>query len=119
MKLTQLSEARKKKGNSEQDAIDILKQLPQPIGIKGGSYTYWVDVTKKPLVFTASDGSVLDNANELEDIARWLDRDKADEWLDFLFRPYAFTPQELVDDGMIRKDKNKGQAAHEKDQHGW
>jgi hypothetical protein len=66
----------------EDEAIRELSRLPQPIGINGGSYTYFVDVTKKPLKFTASDGSVINRATTLYDIAGWMDNSNA--WLDFL-----------------------------------
>jgi hypothetical protein len=61
-----------------------LARLPQPIGINGGSYTYWVDVTKAPMKFIASDGSEIDKAKSLEDIARWMDKWAAEIWLEFL-----------------------------------
>jgi hypothetical protein len=70
------------------EAIDSplaqLQRLPQPIGINGGSYTYWVDVTKTPLKFTASDGSEINEAHSLRDIEKWMDKWAAQPWLEFL-----------------------------------
>jgi len=79
-----LSEIRKKKEPVDDSPLGQLKRLPQPIGVNGGSYTYWVDVTKSPLKFTASDGSEIDKAKTLEDIARWMEKWAAEIWLEFL-----------------------------------
>lgn len=73
-----------KKPAKDYSPLGQLKELPQPIGINGGSYTYWVDVTKTPLKFTASDGSVVDEAKSLKDIAKWMDKWAAQLWLEFL-----------------------------------
>lgn len=73
-----------KKSQVDDSPLGQLKRLPQPIGINGGSYTYWVDVTKTPLKFTASDGSEVDEAKTLEDIAEWMDKWAAKLWLEFL-----------------------------------
>lgn len=72
------------KGKKALSPLEQLKALPQPIGINGGAYTYWVDVTKSPLKFTASDGAVIDEANTLEDIVKWMDKWAADLWQEFL-----------------------------------
>jgi hypothetical protein len=82
MKVQELLEA--KKPARDYSPLGQLKELPQPIGINGGAYTYWVDVTKTPLKFTASDGSVIDKAKTLEDIAKWMDKWAAQLWLEFL-----------------------------------
>lgn len=82
MKVQELLEA--KKSSRDYSPLGQLKELPQPIGINGGAYTYWVDVTKTPLKFTASDGSVLDKAKTLEDVAKWMDKWAAQLWLEFL-----------------------------------
>lgn len=76
--------SRKKKPVEDYSPLGQLKKLPQPIGINGGSYTYWVDVTKSPLKFTASDGSEVDEAKSLEDISKWMDKWAAEIWMEFL-----------------------------------
>jgi hypothetical protein len=77
--------SRKKKPVVDYSPLGQLQKLPQPIGINGGSYTYWVDVTKTPLKFTASDGSELgDKCRTLESIAKWMDKWAAEIWLEFL-----------------------------------
>lgn len=89
-----------------------LKQLPQPIGINGGSYTYWVDVTKTPLKFVASDGSVLTKAKTLEDIAKWMDRWAEKIWLNFLKGNEDL--EGLKAEGIVRTKKGRmDQAEHE------
>lgn len=104
---------------NDDSPLGQLKRLPQPIGINGGSYTYWVDVTKTPLKFVASDGSPIDKAKTLEDIAKWLDKHLADDWLEFVTgeRPGApgangkpfvsnyVSADDLVADGLIRLKK--------------
>lgn len=78
-------EARKKAAKVDYSPLGQLKELPQPIGINGGSYTYWVDVTKTPLEFVASDGSELgDKCRTLEGIADWMEKWAAEIWLEFL-----------------------------------
>lgn len=94
------------------DALEQLKRLPQPIGINGGAYTYWVDVTKTPLKFTASDGSEVDEAKSLEDIARWMNKSKAELWLEFLNGDESL--EMLQDEGLIRRKRGAGdQQEHE------
>lgn len=93
-------------------SLKQLKQLSQPIGINGGSYTYWVDVTKSPLKFVASDGSEVDEAKTLEDIAKWMDKWAADIWLDFLRGDEEL--DYLQEEGIIRQRKGRGdQQEHE------
>lgn len=99
-----LEEGRLKNAQLNDDSpLGQLKRLPQPIGINGGSYTYWVDVTKTPLKFVASDGSPIDKAKTLEDIAGWLDSYQAKEWLAFL-KGDSYV-DDLVADGLIRQKK--------------
>jgi hypothetical protein len=111
MLLSQLAEARKKP-QKDYSPLGQLKELPQPIGINGGSYTYWVDVTKTPLKFTASDGAEVDEAKTLEDIARWMDRWAAQLWLEFLNGDESL--EMLKDERIIRLRKGAGdQRDHE------
>jgi hypothetical protein len=74
----------KKKAPVDNSPEAQLRALPQPIGINGGSYTYWVDVTKSPLKFTASDGSEIDEAKSLRDIEKWMEKWAGQLWLEFL-----------------------------------
>lgn len=69
---------------SEAQAIQALAGLPQPVGIHGGSYTYWVDVTKQPLRFRSSDGFELTEPTTLAGIERWMDSGYVSEWRQFL-----------------------------------
>jgi hypothetical protein len=69
-------------GNDESEAIAQLSTLAQPITINGGGYGYRVDVTKQPLVFTATDGAVLKNCKTLHDLAKWMD--DSEDWIRFL-----------------------------------
>ena len=83
--LLALDEARKKAAKVDYSPLGQLKALPQPIGINGGSYTYWVDFTKTPLEFVASDGSELgDKCRTLEGIADWMAKWAAEIWMEFL-----------------------------------
>jgi hypothetical protein len=101
-----------KKPPVDNSPLAQLKRLPQPVGINGGSYTYWVDVTKTPLKFTASDGDVVDKAKTLKDIAKWLDSHLAEVWLDFLNGDEDL--EFLKDEGVIRAKKGRGdQQEHE------
>lgn len=94
-----------------------LEKLPQPIGINGGSYTYWVDVTKTPLKFVASDGSIIDKAKKLEDIAKWMDKWSAKIWLEFLKGDEDL--ENLRGEGIIRSKKGGGdQQDHERHMRG-
>lgn len=67
---------------NEKRAIKALSDLRQPIGINGGAATYWVDVTKQPLVFKASDGSVLKGATSLRTLSRWME--EKEDWIAFI-----------------------------------
>lgn len=97
--------------------IGQLEQLPQPIGINGGSYTYWVDVTKTPLKFVASDGSEVDEAKTLEDIAKWMDKWAAQLWLEFLSGDEDL--ENLRAENIVRLKKGRGdQAEHERQMRG-
>ena len=99
-----LEEGKLKNAHLNDDSpLGQLKRLPQPIGINGGSYTYWVDVTKTPLKFVASDGSQIDKAKTLEDIAGWLDKYQATQWLAFL--KGDSDADDLVADGVLRQKK--------------
>ena len=92
--------------------IEELKALPQPIGINGGAYTYWVDVTKSPLKFVASDGSELDEAKTLKDIGKWMDKHMQEFWNEFLDDQESL--EFLMDEGVIRLKKGRGdQQEHE------
>lgn len=82
--LSALLEVRTKKPVKDTSPLGQLKELPQPIGINGGAYTYWVDVTKSPLKFVASDGTELDEVSTLAGIEPWLDRHVVDDWKSFL-----------------------------------
>lgn len=82
MKLSEIKGT--KKAVEDYSPLGQLKKLPQPIGINGGAYVYFVDVTQSPLKFVASDGEVLDQAKTLEDIAQWMPKWSAKLWLDFL-----------------------------------
>jgi hypothetical protein len=100
-----VTEARKKTA-VDRSPLGQLKALPQPVGINGGSYTYWVDVTKSPLTFTASDGSELgDDCRSLEDITKWMEKWAAQLWTEFL------DGQEDIDllreEGIIRVKKGR------------
>jgi hypothetical protein len=107
--LLSLAETRKPADNSP---LAQLQHLPQPIGINGGSYTYWVDVTKTPLKFTASDGSEIEEAKTLKDIAKWLDKWAASFWLEFLDGQESL--EVLQDERIIRvKTGHPSQANHE------
>lgn len=89
-----------------------LQRLPQPIGVNGGSYTYWVDVTKTPLKFTASDGSEIDKAKTLEDIAKWMAKWAADLWFEFLRGEESL--ELLQDEGIVKAKRGRGdQQEHE------
>lgn len=76
--------ARAKKPVRDHSPLGQLKELPQPIGVNGGSYTYWVDVTKTPLKWVASDGSEMDGVSTLEGIKPWLEKHTAEFWQEFL-----------------------------------
>jgi hypothetical protein len=98
-------EARAKKVQKDYSPLGQLKELPQPIGINGGSYTYWVDVTKTPMTFVASDGSEIDEAKTLEDIAEWMDKWAAQIWLEFLDGQESL--EMLRDENIIRLKKGR------------
>lgn len=84
MKIKELFKEAKAK-HYDNSPLGQLKELPQPIGINGGSYTYWVDVTKSPLKVVASDGSELgDKCKSLKDLSKWMSKWAADLWLEFL-----------------------------------
>lgn len=107
-----LREARKKASAVDYSPLGQLKALPQPVGINGGSYTYWVDVTKTPLKFTASDGAVLDKAKTLEDLTAWMEKWAADIWLEFLNGDENL--EVLQGEGIIRSKKGRmDQSEHE------
>jgi hypothetical protein len=90
-----------------------LERLPQPIGINGGSYTYWVDVTKTPLKFVASDGSEIDEAKTLKDISKWMDKWAAQLWNEFLDGDEDL--ENLRAENIVRVKKGRGdQADHER-----
>lgn len=99
----------------EAEALAALKKLKQPVGISGGAYTYWVDVTETPLQFIASDGSEVTKAKTLRDIGGWLD--DAEDW-------YAFLNGEedlkfLMDNGIVRLKKGRtDQQDHEANMRG-
>ena len=80
-----------------------LQALPQPIGVNGGSYLYRVDLTKQPLVWTASDGSVLNNARTLRSIGDWMDDPEG--WFDVLDGNYDV--QDAIRDGVLRLPKKR------------
>lgn len=110
IKKSNLAEA--KKSQVDDSPLGQLKRLPQPIGINGGSYTYWVDVTKTPLKFTASDGSEVDEAKTLEDIAEWMDKWAAKIWLEFLNDEEGIDA--LRDENILRVKKGRtNQQDHE------
>jgi hypothetical protein len=117
--LQELLALREAKGGAKPDflhdddtPIGQLERLAQPIGINGGSYTYWVDVTKTPLKFTASDGSEIDKAKTLEDIAKWMDKWAAKLWLEFLNGDEDL--EGLRAENIVRlKSKRTDQAEHE------
>jgi hypothetical protein len=94
-----------KKASADDNPLGQLKALEQPIGINGGSYTYWVDVTKTPLKFIASDGSVINKAKTLEDIAEWMDKWAANLWLEFLNGEESL--EFLKDENIIRAKKDR------------
>ena len=101
-----------KKPPKDYSPLGQLKELPQPIGINGGSYTYWVDVTKTPLKFVSSDGAVIDKAKKLEDIAKWMDKWAAQMWLEFLDEKEDL--ENLKQEGIVRLKKGRtDQAEHE------
>ena len=101
-----------KEDHASDEALKRLQKLPQPIGINGGAYTYWVDVTKKPLKFVASDGAVVDRAKTLEDIAKWMSKWLAEIWLDFLQGKESL--EFLQDEGIVRsKTGRTDQQEHE------
>lgn len=115
--LLALDEARKKAASADHSPLGQLKALPQPVGINGGSYTYWVDVTKTPLTFTASDGSEIDEASTLEGIVPWMAKWAADLWLEFLNGDEDLDM--LREEGIIRIKKGRtDQQDHESNMRG-
>lgn len=88
----------------ERAAIAELSKMPQPIVVNGGSYGYRCDVTKRPLTWIASDGSVLTNADSLAEISKWMDDPK--DWLDYLDGQVDLS--ELIEWGIVRKFKPRG-----------
>jgi hypothetical protein len=104
--LLDLREARKKAATVDHSPLGQLKALPQPVGINGGGYTYWVDVTKTPLEFIASDGSELgDECRSLEDITKWMEKWAADIWKEFLAGDEDLDL--LREEGIIRVKKGR------------
>lgn len=96
----------KKKYTSAPTPLKQLQALPQPIGINGGSYTYWVDVTKTPLEFVASDGSELgDECRTLEDISKWMEKWTAEIWKEFLDGEESL--DFLREEGIVRLKKGR------------
>jgi len=101
-----LSEAKKKASPRDDSPLGQLKELSQPIGINGGSYTYWVDVTKTPLKFTASDGSELDGEDgpkTLKDIGRWMAKWAQEYWNEFLDGEESL--EFMMEEGIIKTKK--------------
>jgi hypothetical protein len=101
----------RKKLSAYRTPLEQLQALPQPIGINGGSYTYWVNVTRTPLRFTASDGSQIDTAHTLEHIADWMASGDAVAWLEFL--KCGEDLEVLRDEGIVRTHGPRDQQGHE------
>jgi hypothetical protein len=99
--------------SDESEAIAELSKLPQPITINGGGYGYSVDVTKQPLVFTASDGAVVDRAKTLRDIADWMD--EPTPWINFLDGEEDL--RYLIQDGLVRPNKSRDTPWSDQEEH--
>ena len=99
--------------SDESEAIAKLSKLAQPVTINGGSYGYKVDVTKQPLQFIASDGSVVNQAKTLRDIADWMD--DPSPWISFLDGEEDL--KYLVQDGLVRPNKVRNTPWSDQEEH--
>lgn len=97
----------------ESNAIAQLSKLPQPVTINGGSYGYSVDVTKQPLQFVASDGSVVSKAKTLRDIADWMD--DPTPWISFLDGEEDL--RYLIQDRLVRPNKARDTPWSDQEEH--
>lgn len=104
---------RKKAPNQDNSPLAQLSRLPQPIGINGGSYTYWVSIGQEPLKFVASDGAELP-VTTLDAIVPWMAKWAAKLLLEFLRGEETI---EMLQEERILRTRHAGteQAAHERD----
>ena len=99
--------------SNENWAIKQLSKLPQPITVNGGAYGYRVDVTKKPLQWTASDGSPIERARTLHDIGAWMD--DTTDW--YLFLDGRLDLEDLVADRIVRPAKQRNTLWSDQEEH--
>jgi len=104
---------RSEDGPDDPQSIEWLKELPQPITVNGGSYSYRADVTKTPIQWIASDGSVLDGANTIRSISRWMDN--PEDFLAYLDGDYYI--EDMIQDRVIRPGKGGVPAVRDQQDH--
>lgn len=88
--------------DSERNAIEQLKKLPQPIMVKELSYMYVANALKNPLYWVSSDLGQI-KLGSLKELGKYLDPATKEDWESFC--DGDMTAQDLIELGILKKAK--------------